>query len=171
MLRLPSFKSWLKALRLAIPAYAAALVIPLFIYWQFLFISIVLLIEREEVALFFLGVAAITLMLSTLWYLLLIASYSLFLRILWSRPPQWLQLPQSWTTKFLHLGVAAVATLPIAIAYALNTLVIESVEQLTLTDLKALCPPNFILKLTWIWIIAAAYLYQWKTLANRTKKI
>ena len=162
MFSFPSFKAWRKAIVLFIATYLPALIVPIFIFWQFFIVFMILFFSKEEVSYFFLAITVGILIAIIIGYFLLLILYSLLLKIFWSKPPQWLKPPQSLKKKSINLGIAILATLPVTLLYVIYIIVVESVESLTKTDIKSICPPNIMLKLSWIWLIGAAYLYQWK---------
>lgn len=170
MFGFPCFKAWRKAIILFIPAYFTALILPIFIFWQFLIVSVILFLAKEEVSPVFLIAAVGMIIVTIISYFLLIFLYSLLLELLWSKPPQWLRPPQGFKKQFIHLGVATTATLPIVLIYVIYIIFIESIESLSQTNIKAICPPNVMLKLSSIWLTAAAYLYQWQYFLKQTKK-
>jgi len=167
MLDFPSFKAWWKATLLFLPFYGIALVIPIFIFWHFLVISVILTIEQVQAAAFAWAVTAGMLVSTIIGYFLILLIYSLVLKLLWSNPPQWLHPPQSLRKNLFHLSVAIGATLPISAINIFYLISIESVEALTQTNLKPIYLPKLLWKLSWIWLIAAAYLYQWRLRVER----
>lgn len=169
MFGIPSFKAWRNALLLFIPAYGAATVVFLFAFWLFLLTFCILLPWYDTALLFFLGVALIALVVGSIWYLLVNFLYSLVLRLLWDKPPSRLKSPQSFKQNLAHLGVAIAATFPIAAIYVIHLLWLGQVEALTRVDYKSIYAPDLMLKLSWLWIIAAAYVYQWKYLIDKRK--
>ena len=172
MFSFPTFKAWRNALLLFIPAYGAATVVFIFLFWLIFLTFCVLIPWYEPVFLFFLGMALTTLLIGSLWYLLINFLYSRFLRLLWEKPPLWLKSPQSFKQNIAHLGVAIAATFPIAAVYVIYLLWVGGFEALidsyTEPNIKSIPAPDVMLKLSWLWIIAAAYIYQWKyQLTNR----
>ena len=176
MFSFPSFKAWRNAFVLFIPAYGAATVIFIFAFWLLFLTFCILLPWYGNPFLFFLGMGLIMLFVGSIWYLLINFLYSRFLRLLWDRPPSWLKSPQSPKQNLVHLGVAIAATFPIAVVYVVYLLWIGSfealIESFTQTDVKSIPAPDVMLKLSWLWLIAAAYIYQWKYLIDnrRSKK-
>ena len=168
MFGFPSFRAWRNALLLFIPAYGAATVVFLFAFWLFFLTFCILLPWYDTAFLFFLGTGLIALVVGSIWYLLVNLLYSLLLRLLWDKPPSWLRSPQSLKQNLAHLGVAIAATFPIAAIYIIQLLWRSHLEVLTKIDYKAIYAPDLMLKLSWLWLMAAAYIYQWKyLLSNR----
>ena len=122
MFGFPNFKAWRNAILLFIPAYAAASVVFIFSFWLFLLTFCILLPWYDPAFLFFLGMALFALFLGAIWYLLVNFLYSLFLRLLWDKPPFWLRTPQSLKQNLFHLGIAIAATFPIAAIYVAHLL-------------------------------------------------
>ena len=170
MYSFPSFKAWRNALLLFIPAYGVGTVVFLFAFWLFFLVFCILLPWYEPALLFFLGFALLMLLVASIWYLSVNFLYSLLLRLLWDKPPSWLLLPQSFKQNLAHLGVAIAATFPIAAIYVIHILWISNLEALTEIDYKAIYAPDLMLKLSWLWIIAAAYVYNWKYLLSNKQK-
>ena len=162
MFGFPTFRSWRNALPLFIPAYGAGTVVFLFAFWLFFLVFCVLLPWYEPPLLFFLGMGLLFLLAASIWYLLVVFLYSLLLRLLWDKPPSWLRSPQSFKQNLVHLGVAVAATFPIAAIYIIHLLGSANLEVLTKIDYKSIYAPDLMLKLSWLWIIAAAYVYHWK---------
>ena len=187
MFGLPSFKAWRNALLLMIPAYGAATVVFLFAFWLFFLTAegghpqappmiggermtfCILLPWYDIPFLFFLGMGLIALVIGSVWYLSVNFLYSLFLRLLWDKPPLFLKSSQSLKQNLIHLAIAIAATCPIAAIYVIHLLWIANIEVLTEIDYKSIYVPDFILKLSWLWLIAAAYLYHWKYLFSKRK--
>jgi hypothetical protein len=65
--------------------------------------------------------------------------------------------------------VAIAATFPVAAIYVIHLHWIGQTEALTKIDYKAIYAPDLMLKLSWLWIIAAAYVYQWKYLLSNKR--
>ena len=174
MYSFPSFKAWRNALLLFIPAYGAVSVIFFFAFWLIFLTFCVLIPWYDPVFLFFLGMALIALLIGSIWYLLVSFLYSRFLPLLWDKPPSWLKSPQSFKQNLAHLGVAIAATFPIAVVYVVYLLWVGGFEALidsfTEPDIKHIPAPDVMLKLSWLWIIAAAYVYNWKYLLSNKQK-
>ena len=170
MFSFPTFKAWKNALILFIPAYGGATVVFIFGFWLFFLTFCLLLPWYDRVLLFFLAIALIWLVIGSIWYLLINFLYSLFLRLLWDKPPSWLRSPQSFKQNLFHLGVAIFAVFPLAAIYIIHLLWIGHIEVLTQIDYKAIYVPDLMLKLSWIWLITAAYAYQWKLSNKRSEK-
>ena len=172
MFGFPTFRAWRNSLLLFIPAYGAGTVVFLFAFWLF-FLTFCILLPWYDIAfLFFLGMGLIALVVASIWYLLVNFLYSLLLHLLWDKPPSWLKSPKSLKQNLAHLGIAIAATFPIAAIYIIHLLWVANLEVLTKIDYKSIYAPDLMLKLSWLWIIAAAYVYQWKyQLTNkRTQK-
>lgn len=177
MFGFPTFRAWRNALLLFIPAYGAGTVVFLFAFWLFFLTFCVLLPWYDTAFLFFLGFALLMLLAASIWYLLVNFLYSLLLRLLWDKPPSRLRSPQSFKQNLAHLGVAIAATFPIAAIYVIHLLWIggfeASIDSFTEPNIKYIKPiyaPDLMLKLSWLWLIAAAYIYQWKYQLTNKKK-
>lgn len=169
MFGFPTFKAWRNALLLFISVYGAATVVFIFAFWLFFITFCILLPWYATPLLFFLGIASISLVVASIWYLLINFLYSLLLRFLWDNPPTWLRSPHSLKQNLAHLGVAIAATFPIATIYVIHLLWIGHIEALAKVDYKTIYAPDLILKFSWLWLIVAAYIYQWKYLIENRK--
>ena len=164
MFSLPSFKAWRNALLLFIPTYGAATIVLIFAFWLFFLTFCILLPWYDTAFLFFLGMALIFLAVSLIWYLLVNFLYSLLLGLLWDKPPSWLRSPRSLKQNLVHFGIAIAATFPMAAIYVIHILWLSSLEGLTQIDYKAIYAPELMLKLSWLWLITAAFVCHWKYL-------
>lgn len=162
MFSFPTLKAWRNSFLLFIPAYGAATVIFLFAFWLLLFIFFDLLVADGKPHFFFLGMALLVLVVALIWYLLVDILYLLFLQLFWSKPPKFLMSPPLVGQKLSHFGVAIIATFPLAAAYLISFIWKLHIEELMETNFKLICAPDFMLKLSWLWLIAAAYVYRWK---------
>ncbi|MBD2616285.1 hypothetical protein H6G94_34465 [Nostoc punctiforme FACHB-252] len=161
---LPYPKSWMMAIRLAIPAYIGATVLFAFEFWRYLLVGGlgILSITNKSHLIFFFGVSAIALLLSLIWFLILTKVYALLLNVLWSNPPQWLILPKLRYLLIRDFGILVLSTFPIVLIFAIYILFFTGFKQ-TFTNLRTLrlTYDLFLLRLWWLWLIFAAYLYQW----------
>ena len=169
MFSFPTFRAWQSAFLLMIPSYGAATLVFLFGFWLFFFTFCILLPQYDPAFLFFLGTALICLIVGSLWYLLVIFLYTQFLRLLWNKPPKFLNPPQSLKQNLIHLQIAIASTFPIALIYVVYLYFTESIEKLIYIKYDSTFTANFILKLSWLWLIIAAYIYQWKYLIENKK--
>ena len=53
--------------------------------------------------------------------------------------------------------------------FPVHLLQISNLEALTEIDHQAIYAPDLLLKLWWLWVIAAAYVYRWKYLIEKIK--
>ncbi|MEH2236135.1 hypothetical protein [Nostoc sp.] len=161
---LPYPKSWMMAIRLAIPAYIGATVLFAFEFWRYLLVGGLgfLSITSNGGLIFFFGVSAIALLLALIWFLILTRVYAFLLKLLWSNPPQWLILPKFRSLVIRDFGILVLSILPIVAVFAIYILFVSSFKQ-TFADLRTprLTYDIFLLRSWWLWFISAAYLYQW----------
>ena len=169
MFGFPTFRAWRNALLLFIPAYGAGTVVFLFAFWLFFLTFCVLLPHYDTAFLFFLGMGLLFLFIGLIWYLLVNFLYFLLLRFLWDKPPLFLRPPRSLKQNLINLAIAIAATFPLAAIYVIHLLWMTNIEVLTKIDYKSTYVPDFMLKLSWLWLIAAAYIYQWKYLLINKK--
>ena len=177
---LPYPRAWMMAFKLAIPAYLGAIVILIFEFWRHLVLGCIFTIAfitiddknignrtigSETVLVPFLF-SAFVLFLALIWFLIMAGLYSLFLKLLWSNPPQWLRLPEFKALIIRDFGILVLSLLPIVFffLYVLFTTTGKQIlgdfntPRLTLRSINDL----FLLRFSWLWFISAAYLYQWK---------
>ncbi|MDJ0737387.1 MAG: hypothetical protein QNJ47_25535 [Nostocaceae cyanobacterium] len=161
--QLPSLKSWLMAIKLAIPAYVGANVVLAFEFWRYSLVGSLLAATGNDGLILFFVVSVITLLLSLLWFLILVGLYGLLLKLLWSNPPQWLRLPKLKSLIMRDFGILVVSVFPIVVIFAIHGLLVSNIKQ-TFADLRTLrlTYDFFLLRFWWLWIISAAYLYQWR---------
>lgn len=162
MFSFPSFKAWRNSLLLFISVYGFGTVVFIFAFWLFFLTFCILSPWYTTPFLFFLGFGLLMLIAASIWYLLVNFLYSLLLRLLWDKPPLWFRSPQSLKQNLIHLGVAIAATFPIAVIHIINLLFVANLEVLTKIDYRSIYAPDLMLKLSWLWIVTAAYVYQWK---------
>jgi hypothetical protein len=155
----PNHTSWLNALKIGIPGYLCGVAVFAFSFWQCAFFSIVLA-TTETAA--FLGasiIALLALLAGIIWYFLLILVFSLLLRLLWSNPPDWIKPSMHWFRVLYDFNVIIFATLPIFLIFLANVAVNEAAELAWSVNYR-LQIEKILLNFSWLWIIAAAYLYQ-----------
>lgn len=159
---LPYPKSWMMAIRLAIPAYFGATVVFAFEFWRFSFLgSIIAATTGSKGIIFFFVVSASALLLAFIWFLILAGIYRLLLKFLWSNPPQWLILPKFRLLVIRDFGILVLSIFPIFIIFAIYIMFITGLKQ-SLDDLRIpkLTYDIFLIRFWWLWLICAAYLYQ-----------
>jgi hypothetical protein len=161
---LPYPKSWMMAIKLAIPAYFGATVVLAFEFWRYSLVGGLIAVTSNasnHSLIFFFAVAAITLLLALIWFLILTGVYTLLLKLLCSNPPQWLILPKFRSLVIRDFGILVLSILPIVAIFAIYILFFSSFKQ-TFADLRTprLTYDLFLLKFWWLWLISAAYLYQ-----------
>ena len=170
---LPYPRAWIMAVKLAIPAYLFATVILAFDFWRFFLGGCLIAIAGYKdlnVSLIF---SAVILLLGLIWFLILAGIYTLLLKFLWSKPPQLLSMPSFKSLVIRDFGILMLSTLPITVIFAIYILFVSNYEN-TFADFKTprltyniLSTYNiFLLRFSWLWLISAAYLYQWY--ANKT---
>lgn len=167
----PYPSAWLKALGLAVPTGIGAVVVFSLLFWQFVFLFILAVIERLPIPNIFLVFAVGVLIASLVWYLLLILLYSLLLRSLWSELPQflmWIKPPKKkrdilfgWAITSLAALVPALVLLPFTsyCFYSSDRLseILRKLQYVEFTE-------EVKVKILGIWYVLAAYLYHLKDL-------
>jgi hypothetical protein len=164
---LPSPRSWVMAIKLVIPAYVGATVIFAFEFWRYSLVGGLLAITHGSDSMFFFMISGGALILAFAWFLVLVGIYALLLKLLWSKPPKWLCLPKFGTLIIRDFGILVLSIFPIAVLFALYVLLIRNPEE-TFTNLGTprITYDVFLLRFSWLWTVAAAYLYQWFTRRN-----
>lgn len=165
---LPSFRSLVTALKLMIPTYVG-LILFAFYFWLFLITALILLAVTLNAETLILALFGILLLISGLiFYAIQLGVWSLVLKLLWSKPPQFLKV--KWSRFWIDFSISVMAALPIAsifilkIGYqsALKTFFgyepIDSAYALG-TDRTI---PDLLIQFAWLWFIFAAYLIQWQ---------
>lgn len=174
---LPYPSSWLKALGLAVPIWIGAVGVFNLMSWQFIFLYILAVVNRSPIPDIFLIFAAVTLIASLIWYLVLTLLYSLFLRLLWREVPKslgWLKPPKSWGSIFgwvvstLAASIPALLLLPYS-SYSFYSShrfseILEKLKYVEFTD-------EAIEKMFVGWYVTAAYLYHIRSLFRSKRKI
>ncbi len=175
---LPYPSSWLKALGLAVPVWIGAVAALNVFSWQFIWLFILAVIEHAPVPTIFLIFAVGGLIVSLLWYLLLILLYSLLLRLLWSKVPQflnWVKPPKSWQAIFFGWAALTLATLIPALfilpftsySFYSSSNLTEILEKLKYVEFNE----EAIGKMFIGWYVTTAYLYQARSLLkNRPRR-
>ena len=159
---LPSISAWVKAAKLAIPAYGCATVVMSAAVWQFLLIGGIAGLAGAglEGFGFCLMLSAVALSMSIIWFLLWTGIYGLVLKLLWSKPPKWLALPDAITLAQRDFPILTLSTLPIAILFLLRIALNVSLRQsLQSPPSFSLSYDAFFLKFFWLWLMSASALY------------
>ncbi|MBD2163862.1 hypothetical protein H6G04_05520 [Calothrix membranacea FACHB-236] len=161
---LPYPRSWMMAIKLAIPAYVGATVAVAFEFWRYSILGGLLAVTGNDGVIFFFLSSAIALLFALIWFLILTKLYKFLLKLLWSNPPQWLCLPKFKTLVMRDFGILVLSILPIVAIFAIYIFFVTSYKQ-TLANLRTprLTYDIFLLRYSWLWLISAAYLYQWST--------
>ena len=169
----PTRKAWTMAIRLAVPAYALAAIVPAVELWRFVLLGTLLSFVGIEEGLLGFAVALLFLLLGLLWFLFCAAAYSLLLRLLWSSPPKYLKLPMLSTLINRDFGILVTATLPVAITFfAYVGLEPSLYYHLPTPSTFRLSYETFLLECSWIWFVCAVFLYHsyYRTRANVRRK-
>jgi hypothetical protein len=167
----PSMSSWGHAAKLYVAAYVGVVVFTS-VFWFFLLtVPIAIMARTAEFLPFFFTLAIGSLLLGFAFYQVIRFVYWLFLKMLWSKPPQSIT-PKGFRASLHSFCILTVASLPLAIGCYLPMLVDLYAEmQTTHQPVKphALTPP-IMMWFSWLWLIAAAYLYQWFPLQQRQQR-
>lgn len=166
----PYPNAWSKALKLAIPTWLGAVGIFNLMFWQFIFLFILAIIDHFPSPGIFLVFAAGILIADLIWYLLLILLYSLLLRLLWSEVPrfwQWIKLPKKkqdvlfgWAVSTLATLVPSLILLPFtSYCYYSSDRFSEILEKFQYVEFTEEAKGKILIG----WYVTAAFLYQMKS--------
>ncbi|MBD2057031.1 hypothetical protein H6F88_13565 [Oculatella sp. FACHB-28] len=166
----PNHTSWLNALKISIPGYLCGVGVFAFSFWQYAFISIVLATAQGTNPLGILIIDLLALLAGIAWYFLLILIFSLLLRLLWSNPPEWLKPSMHWFRVLYDFNVIIFATLPIFLIFLAGVAANESIDLMKSASYQ-LHLEKVLLNFSWLWVIAAAYLYQIEFVVKNRRKV
>jgi hypothetical protein len=162
---LPSLRAWMMTIKLAIPAHVGANVVFAFEFWRYSLLGLILAITGNtgnDGLTLFLGISTLALLSSLLYFLFLAGIYKLLLKILWSNPPKWIVTPSLKSLIIRDWGILMISAFPIVMIFMIYILSVTSLKEI-FADLRTLkiTYDSFLLKFSWLWMISAAYLYQW----------
>jgi hypothetical protein len=168
---LPSLSSWIHAAELCIPAYAGVLLFPFFFWSAFLLSIVSTCLSDVETSIILLISAIAMLLMGFAAYQLILLVYGLALKIFWTNPPKAIA-PPGFKASLHSFGILAWATLPLAAIYC--AIIAAEVHVELSTGMEIMKRPgfmvHFLMRFFWLWLIAAAYLYQWFPLQRRQQK-
>lgn len=155
--------SWLKALGLAFPTWAGATAMFSLEVWHFVFLFTRSTAIGASSPPYFLRVAAMFLVVSLIWYSLLIFLYSVLLRLLWKEVPKslkWLLPPKGWKSILCGWAITTLAVLVGAAPFLMfgfhsSDLILETMRKRLGIDAEQALEKMFA-----GWYVTAAYLYQ-----------
>ena len=167
----PSLSSWIHAAELCIPAYAGILLFPFF-FWSAFLLSIVNSCLLDIGTSIILLIAAIGMLLAGFGvFQLILLLYRFVLKIFWTHPPKAI-VPPDLKASLHSFGILVWATLPLAVIYC--AIIALEVHAEMSTGVEIMKQPgfmsHFLMRFFWMWLIAAAYLYQWFPLQRRQQK-
>ncbi|HEY9696760.1 MAG TPA: hypothetical protein V6D10_05825 [Trichocoleus sp.] len=153
------------AFKLFISAYALGVVLFGVWFWIAIFLgvatSIAALNPIPFTVLVLIGI--LILLTGLLWYLFLGFFYSILLKIMWSKPPQWARPFCSKEQALKNYGIAIAASFPLAIIIFLH---ISFHSGIRTFDEFYVSPKGYaletIFQLWWLWFITTFSLYYWK---------
>lgn len=150
------------AIKLAIPAYLFATVILAFEFWRYFIGGCLSPILGYDGLVVFFAFSAVLLLLGLIWFLILAGIYTLLLKFLWSKPPQWLSTPRFRVLIIRDFRILVLSALPITVIFVIYVLFATGSKRI-FADIRAsrLTYDMFVFKFSWLWLISAAYLYQW----------
>ena len=172
---LPSPISWLKALGLAIPTWIGASAFFSLEVWHHVFLFALATISTRSLnpGVFFLLFAAGFLVISLVWYLLLILLYSLFLRLVLSKIPQflqWLKPPSRRRDVLFGWAASTLAVLIGAAPFLLFTFYSSDLIVETMRKRMGIETEEAISKMFSGWFVATVYFYHLRSLSKLKTK-
>jgi hypothetical protein len=159
----PGLRAWGKAIGLAIPAYCGVLSFAIF-SWFFSYMAILVLFDSPKASLVFLSLSVGSLAMAFLWYVLLLFCYSFVLRLFWSDPPEWLKPPKRWSDILSNLAILLISSLPISTVLIIQAWIKVGLKAMAMQTYR-IHSPDVIFNLFWLWLISAAYCYQFRHLS------
>ena len=111
---------FVQATRLSIPTYLGGVMYFAFFFWSYLMVWLHALVINSSMSPLLMLAAAGFAIAGWSWYVLVRILYTLILKLLWSKPPQWLQVSPSKRSTLTNYAVIVFATLPVALIYALK---------------------------------------------------
>ncbi len=163
----PYPSSWFRAWGLAIPTFAGVAVFSLEV-WRFFILFLIGTAEQAEGMSFFLWMAVGALVASLALYLVFVGLYSLLLRLLWAKPPQWSHF-RNWKMVLYGFIVTTLAILASAITFAsfLKAIPVGDSVVATIQRRNGLDEEQVIERLFGVWFVVAAYCYQAELLVRQ----
>lgn len=163
----PYPSSWVRAWGLAIPTFAGVVIFNLEV-WRFFILFLRGTVSQAEENMFFVWMSLGWLGVALLTYLVFVGLYSLGLRLLWARPPQWLHFRNRKTVLYGFV-VTTLATLASAVTFAsflkaipVGDLVVETIRRRDRVEAE-----QIIERLFGVWFVTAAYAYQAELLLHQ----
>jgi hypothetical protein len=167
----PSMSSWVHAAKLYVAASTGVLIFTV-MFWFCLFASPISIgaegMEVVSIALLLLSLAS--LLAGFLLYQVVRFLYWAFLRLFWQHPPKSIT-PQGFRASLHSYSILTVASLP-------SSLIVTFYGVLTIPDEPSVIyervnyhrPSELLIVLfIWVWLLTAAYLYQWFPLQRQQK--
>ncbi|MGA1285704.1 MAG: hypothetical protein ACO34J_16830 [Prochlorothrix sp.] len=185
---LPRPRAWIQAIKLTVPAYLCFNLLYMMLFWEVFLVALIQLpIDRLLSARIF-GSSFGILSLGLLWFLGLNGLYAVFLRLLWSNPPQRFRVPPFQRLVLRDFGILVLSALPLVLLGLLldRSLILDGLRYSYLADPWALYRPRyyrsyyysyrdryteFFLGISWAWVILAAYGYKiWLWLESKLSR-
>lgn len=162
----PSFRSWMEALKLSLPAYLGVMVFPFFGWAGLAFVLLLLGATgfQTDVTAFVLTIAAlVSFAIGLVFHALLKLVWWGMLKLLWNHPPRWLSPAAGFKATLHSFIILAVATAPLAALFLLLSLAgvnIEDWPEQAIPDSGEIFA-TFVMRFYWLWLLSAAYLIHW----------
>ncbi len=162
---LPHPRAFIRAAKAFIPLYVGGCALFAFEFWRFFYLALLRCFTDTGGKLWFFLIPAGFLVISFMWFLLLVGCYSLTLKLLWKKPPKLFALPKLSSLIFRDFLVLTFSLAPTAALFGLPSFRLQFAEGYTVNqEIITEFYQVILLKFWWIWFAAAAFLYQWTEL-------
>ncbi len=158
----PSISAWIQASKLYLVASTGVL-LPAAMFWILLLTALVMLAtEAPELAPLVLLLAIASLLAGLAYYQVVKLLYWSALKLLWAKPPAAINV-KGFRASLHSYAVLIVASLPLTVATILIGLItLPAAQDARYGGFQYHEPATgFIVLISWLWLIIAAYLYQW----------
>ncbi|MEM8674317.1 MAG: hypothetical protein AAGF83_10655, partial [Cyanobacteria bacterium P01_G01_bin.67] len=150
-------------------------IVPIVILWLILILSGLYTLFFSPLALFYFLLAIFWLFLIFLYYWIALIPYDLIQVLFFDVHPKLLEPKITFATAnseegFTHLLIAIISSLPVCLINLIYVAKNTSIKTLTSLNVNFFeCIPKQItmIKLSWIWLIIAVYLYHYLFISNR----
>lgn len=167
----PSLSSWIHAAKLYVAASTGVVLFTVF-FWLFVIAAPMLIgVEPSGFAPVFLLLASLASLLAgfILYQIVRFLDWA-FLRLFWEHPPRSIT-PQGFRASFHSYSILTVASLPSTILVTFyGILTIPDESSMVYESVQYHEPSGFLIALfIWVWLLTAAYLYEWFPLRRQQR--
>ncbi len=158
----PSRYAWMQTVKTSISAFGLLSVYWALEIWRFaIWLSLALSASDPRMAIIPAICLCVLILVSFLWFALVLIVYRCLLSLLWSQPPTWLRIGSKGSA-FRAWLVMVLATLPSAtIAFGGVPLIELNVRRSLMQFFLATKPTDNLTVFAILWVICAAYLFHW----------